>query len=246
MEPKTLYDQYLLTLGNRVLRCGFAFPETAGYFGAWCKKDPDNGDPEAAISGWYWQKVIQNIGPKSPYNEYTAFSAAASAALLASDRFLLHAVAIRRGESAWLLTGPSGVGKSTLTQELMKQHDNGFTVICGDRPVLQKNADGSFFVHPSPWNGKEGWHGAEGAPLAGIICLVREDENRIRKLTTRESAPLLFVSIFQTGEYEADVRKAAELEEALLRNVPVWQLTADDVPGSAGLLYDTLFTGDND
>ena len=156
MEPKNLHNHYRMVLGEEELFCEFTFPETARYFGDWCT-GPLDGNGAVRISDWFWQKVSANIGPRSPYIEFTAFSSAASVALLDSDRFLMHAVAFRWNNQAWLVTGPPGTGKSTHMRMLREQYDNEFTVICGDRPVLERSKDGSFFVHPSPWNGGMAW-----------------------------------------------------------------------------------------
>jgi len=43
---------------------------------------------------------------------------------------------------AWLLAGPSGVGKSTQIKSLQSLEPGAFGVICGDRPVLELREDG--------------------------------------------------------------------------------------------------------
>ena len=96
-------------------------------------------------------------------------------------------------------------------------------------------------VHPSPWNGKEDWYGAEAAPLAGIILLQRGEENRLEALKPRKAAVSVYTQLIQTAAREKKIRQAAELTNRLLRTVPVWRLTSRQPPASTQLLLDQVF-----
>ena len=96
-------------------------------------------------------------------------------------------------------------------------------------------------VHPSPWNGKENWHGAEAAPLAGLILLSRGPENRLTALTDREAALTMYQHFLQSAWVPENIRRVAALETRLLRAVPIWLLESDQVPDSTRLLLDAVF-----
>ena len=192
-----------------------------------------------------WSFWTEKIGPRNAYNEYSAFSYSVSDALLGMDFCIMHAAALRRGDKAYLITAPSGVGKSTQVRTLTELYPDEFTVISGDRPVLEAKDDGTVFVHPSPWNGKEGWAGAGPAPLSGIIMLERGEENRVVQIAAKQAAVNIFTAIFQTAENEGNVLAAAAFAEKLLNCASVWRFTNAGVPDSTRLLYETLFGEDN-
>ena len=96
-------------------------------------------------------------------------------------------------------------------------------------------------VHPSPWNGKENWHGADAAPLGGIILLRRGEENRLEAAQPREIALELYAQFIQTAADPDKIRKVAELETRMLESVPLWRLTTNTVPDSTRLLLESVF-----
>ena len=114
-------------------------------------------------------------------------------------------------------------------------------MICGDRPVLER-CGGAFRVHPSPWNGKENWHGAEAAPLGGLILLRRGPENRLYALREDEAILNLYVAFIHTSASVEAVTKVADLEDGVLRAVPTWLLVSDTVPDSTRCLVDGIFS----
>ena len=122
-------------------------------------------------------------------------------------------------------------------------HEAGEAVICGDRPVLELQADGTVMVHPSPWNGKENWHGAEKAPLAGILCLKRGKETSIRRWTKAEAVIPVYMSLISSRETEELIRQLSAFETELLTRVPVYEYVNGGVPDSARYLYENLLDG---
>lgn len=241
-------------MAGLTIPCELRYAETANYFPA-----PDPASPRAAgasvrLTREDWKFNLGNGIVESPFSEYSILTAPFSDALMEYDRMIFHAVAVRWRDRAYLICAPSGVGKSTQARFLQELRPGEFSVICGDRPVLEfcqsapcrdgtlpSAASPQIIVHPSPWNGKENWRGAEAAPLAGLILLRRGDENALSALTPREAAFQCYAQVIQTAITEKTVIKAAELTTILLNSVPVWQLTTHQVPDSTRLLLETVF-----
>ena len=246
-----------VTLAGLTLPCALRFPEAAVF------PPPAPDAPRAAIDPVRltpedWAHYVRRGSAESPQSEYSLLTAAFSDALMDFDRLILHGVALRRRDEAWLICGPSGVGKSTQARWLQALRPDEFGVICGDRPILEfchcepetdatgaairpSAPEGPILVHPSPWNGKEDWHGADAAPLAGLILLERGDENRLVMLKPREAAVPVYTQVIQTTASETRIRQAADLVTRILRAVSVFRLTTFRAPDSTELLLDTVF-----
>ena len=254
--------QYTLTLGGVTLRCRFRYSETAAYFDAFapsgaaspCVEAPE---PPVSIPDRDWSEALREGMTDDAHSEFSMLTNYCSDALLRYDRVILHAAALRWRDGAYLICAPSGTGKSTQAGALQALRPGEFGVICGDRPVLEfrlsapchserseesvSPVPAPILVHPSPWNGKENWHGAEAAPLAGLILLSRGPENRLTALTDREAALTMYQHFLQSAWEPENIRRVAALETRLLRAVPIWLLESDQVPDSTRLLLDAVF-----
>ena len=229
-----------VSLAGLTFSCALRYPEAARGFP---KPDPAarrvGGEP-LRLTEADWEYFLAHGTEPGPAAEFSLLTAACSDALLEHERLVLHAVALRWGDSAWLIAAPSGVGKSTQARWLQQLRPKEFGVISGDRPILSFHG-GSILVHPSPWNGKENWYGAETAPLAGIILLRRGEENELLPLRPREAAIRLYGQVIQRCAEPEKMQKAAELTTRILNSVPVWQLTTHQVPDSTRLLLEKVF-----
>ena len=229
---------YTLSLGDRAISIRLRFPQTAALFCSFCAP---GGDSEGAVSvlpsAWeYWE---QEIGKVDAHAEFSLFSASASDALLPFGCCLVHGAAFRFRGRGWIICAPPGVGKSTQLRLLQELYPGEFSVICGDRPLLVPTGDG-FLVCPTPWNGKENWHGADAAPLAGLFLLSRADRDEISLIRARDAASPVFKSLVSSFETEELVRQAAAFENSLLKSTPVYSFQDHDIPSSTILLHDTL------
>ena len=232
---------YTMTLIGREIPCSFRFAETASLFGPWIT-GPAKGNERFSVPQEDWDFWPTTGKPTDAEAEFSMFSAAASTALLSRKCCVVHAAAFRYRDRAWLIAGAPGVGKSTQIRNLLELRPGEFSVISGDRPILEAREDGSVTVHPSPWNGKEGWHGAEAAPLAGVIFLQRGEKNSVAPCSVPDAVIPLFTSLFHSGETEEILKLAASMATAVLTAAPAWNMTTFCVPDSTHLLYDTLFT----
>ncbi len=176
-------------------------------------------------------------------NEYNELCRSCSDALLPFGAAVFHALAFKWEGKAWLITAPSGTGKTTHYIRWKQQFSNELTIMNGDKPIIRANDDGSITVHPSPWYGKEGMHRHDSAPLGGIVLLEQQRENVIRRLDPKvNDASLigrLFAQFLFTCADQRQVDLAARLEEKLLK-YPIWLLQNLGDAESARLCRDAL------
>ena len=241
---------FSVALAGVHLPCALQFPELAQRLSAVPldpKACPANPVHVPAPHWTYFQKLGAEINADG---EFAVICCYFSEALMEYDRMLFHSVAMRWHDKAYLIAAPSGVGKSTQARHLQALRPGEFSVICGDRPVLQfcpsvnapANVESSVIVHPSFWNGKEGWHGADAAPLAGIILLERGEKNSICAVTPKEIAIPIYAQAYQSYSKANIAKRSAEMVTRLLGMVPLWKLTTYMVPASTELLLETVFS----
>ena len=90
-----------------------------------------------------------------PYVEYRCLIELTGRWLLRFGCCIFHSVSFVWRDRAWLLTAPSGVGKTTQFLNWQRLFPGEITMISGDMPVIEAREDGSVWAHPSAWNGKE-------------------------------------------------------------------------------------------
>lgn len=212
-----------------------------------------------------WEAFEEYGLDHSPASEASFLTACFGDALLPLDCAIIHAVAMRWRGRAYLICANSGTGKSTQAMNLKTLRPGEFGIICGDRPILQfchseqsakkpqkpslpsrqisaaGDSAGQIIVHPSPWNGKENWHDADSAVLAGIILLERGEKNELTALPEHEAVLPMYSHMIHTGWEPETIRRVAGLETRLLRSVPLWRLCSHDVPASTRLLLESVF-----
>ena len=167
------------------------------------------------------------------YAEMMELCPRVSDALLPFGRLVFHALAFEWRGRVWLLTGPSGAGKTTHYLRWKLRYGEELRLLNGDKPLLEIPPEGAITVHPSPWYGKEGMQQYFSGPLGGIILLEKAAENRMRRMTPREAAGCLFTQLLIT-------RRACALEQALLERTPLWLLQNRGDSAAAELCRDTL------
>ncbi|MBO4848191.1 MAG: hypothetical protein J5586_03460 [Clostridia bacterium] len=244
-----LYNQYMMNkrysitidLAGVPLKLCLDSEESLRFFAPYKAADGVRPFAKVSVPDEAWAYIRRRGFVEDELSEAGLITAYASDALLETGMCLIHAVAVRKGDGAWLIAAPSGVGKSTQVRYLDMLFPGEFSVICGDRPVLQLVGDDKVLVHPSPWNGKEGWKGADSARLDGVICLKRGEENIVEPMKKTEAVIPVFEALIHSGSTAEQVRQLAAFEDELLRRTTVWRMINLGVPYSTDLLYNTLF-----
>ena len=270
---------FSVSLGGVSLPCAARYDQTEAYFRPLQAEASSSGCSPVRISETEWLEYLDEGLVPCAHTEYSLLTPCFADRLMQQGSAIVHAVALRWRDSAYLLCAPSGVGKSTQTRFLQELRPGEFSVICGDRPVLQfcykdvcrdkhclsvgeqcsslhtvSNSElsedtasvatgkRSILVHPSPWNGKENWHGADAAPLAGVILLSRGSEDRLFSLSAKEAGIPLFMQFIYHATTAELVKAAASFTTMILENVPAWRLESNRPPASTELLLNAVFS----
>ncbi len=239
MEQFVLQHSFCAALAGVPLTCSVHFRETAAFFGPDCRAVPFASDGVHAHAAQlrYW---MQGGKPVDAAAEFSMLAGGCSDALLPHARCVIHSAAFRFRDRAYLFAAAPSVGKSTQIRTLMELYPGRFSVICGDRPILECRDDGSVLVYPSPWNGKENWGGADAAPLAGVFCLLRGEKTSLALYSEKEAVLPVLRAMISNYESEETVRQLAALEERILKAAPVYRYVNGGVPDSSRYLYECV------
>lgn len=155
--------------------------------------------------------------------EYTDIIVCSGLELLKHKRCIFHGVAFRWKNRAWILTAPSGTGKTTQYVLWKMINKDEVTIINGDKPVLDFSSD-SIIVSTSPWRGKENMSNMISAPLGGIVVLKQSESNSIGRLSNEEAAADIYRQILYYPDCNESVDLACKTVEKILESIPVWRL----------------------
>ena len=250
---------YQTEYAGHAVRYRFLVPATRLRFGPWVRR-AEGEDYDVFVTPERLElarkmlmddlqaRGLPDPGYSNNYVEFRTQTELTSHPLLKFGCCIFHAVAFCRQGRAFLLTAPSGTGKTTQFLNWQRLHPGEITMICGDMPVLEQRSDGAVWVHPSPWNGKEnlGDRHHPPAPLAGIVLLEQGQDNTIAPLPVREAIPALFPQFIVQPNTEAEILALTGLMDQMLRTVPVRKLTNRGDDASTELLRQTLKGGGHD
>ena len=202
----------------------------------------DRDIPAVEISPRRLQTASRIYPPDSAayYVEYMELCPAISSAITVFDRIVFHAVSFIWKDLAWLVTAPSGTGKSTHYCLWKLLCPDEIQIINGDKPIVYIEND-EVFVTTSPWTGKENMSQRLTAKLGGIIILEQSDSNEITRLTVHESAGKVFSQFLFDCNTEQEAKTACRIAEKMLKT-PVWLLKNRGDIESAKLCRKTLET----
>jgi hypothetical protein len=171
--------------------------------------------PETA--GEEWTSVCENL-----LRILTAYR------LLEEGGALLHSAGVSDGESAWLLLGPSGAGKTTASRLCL---ESGAAVLSDDLNAVLLPAGGRPLVARLPFTGDLGGDPRENAgspgvwPLRGVLRLRQGGAEELSRLSRASAlAALVAASPFVNHDpWRRDSLLAAL--EGVAFAVPAWELT---------------------
>lgn len=96
------------------------------------------------------------------------------------ETLLVHASVIRKDGVGYLMTAPSGTGKSTHTH-LWYKNIEGCDLMNDDNPVV-RIVDGEAVIYGSPWSGKTPCYRNIQAPIGAFVRIQQRPENTIKRM----------------------------------------------------------------
>ena len=174
------------------------------------------------------------------FAEFCCLLLEAGNSLLHFHRMLFHGVAMIYKGKGYILTAPSGTGKSTQFRNLHMIYGEECRIINGDKPIIRRMSEEEFRVYPSPWNGKENWSGRENARLHAVIWLEQGRENQIRRMDASDMVlPCLSQIIYNVPDPRT-AHEACQMADGLLRHLPIYKFTNTGDLQSSKILGDFL------
>lgn len=158
---------------------------------------------------------------QSPYSMDSVIRILHTLILAEQGGMLMHASSVALDGRAWVYTGVSGAGKTTISR-LAPPHAH----ILTDEMSFIRPEDGRYVVHGTPFSGELGRPGENlSAPLAGIFLLAQGPENRIDQLSPAEAVRALMANILYFARDDARTARVFDNAIALAARVPVRKLT---------------------
>ena len=108
--------------------------------------------------------------------------------------FLFHSSSFMIDDNAFILTAPSGTGKSTHARYLKEVYQDRFKIINDDKPLVKMVGD-DFYIYGTPWNGKHGLDNNVSAKVKGIFVLYQCKENVISKMDSSNSFNYIYKQV---------------------------------------------------
>lgn len=155
-----------------------------------------------------------------------------------SQTLLVHASVIRCEGRGYLMTAPSGTGKSTHTR-LWYDHIPGCDLMNDDNPVL-RIVDGCPMVYGSPWSGKTPCYRNVSAPVGAMVRIRQHPSNSIRQMKPVEALAELLPAM---SSMKWDKRVYSGVYDTLIRLISlckIYELKCLPNAEAAFLCHDTV------
>ncbi len=151
---------------------------------------------------------------------------------------LLHASVIRKDGKGYLMTAPSGTGKSTHTW-LWYKNIPGCDLMNDDNPVV-RIVDGTPIVFGSPWSGKTPCYRNIQAPVGAMVRIQQKPKNEIRRLSPVQSLAVLLPAASSMKWDKRIYHGICDTLTAIIDGVGVYELGCLPNAEAAILCYNTV------
>lgn len=214
---------------------------------------PDGGyeiemsNPAAVLCGcMYADKDFNHVTVRLLADDFNNRNFALNNALMMAYAFaaadkqtlLLHASVIRKDGYGYLMTAPSGTGKSTHTF-LWYKNIPGCDLMNDDNPVV-RILDGTPIIYGTPWSGKTPCYRNIQAPVGAIVRIQQRKKNEIRRMSPVESlAQLLPAASSMKWDKRVYLGVCDSLSQ-LISKVGIYELGCLPDADAARLCYETV------
>lgn len=213
------------------------------YYRRFTATDTVRRDCPYAIGIYDWERRQISVSYLSEGRKYFTksgncfFHIAWETVLMRESRLILHACCVGTEFGGLLFSGSSGIGKST-QGKLWCTHRNA-REINGDRAVIRQS-DAGWTAYGSPYAGSSECYVNASVPMRGIVMLRQSEDNHIRRLGAAEAFRRIFTQLTVPTWDDVCTRRACELTEQLISEIPVYELSCTPDIRAVELLEKTL------
>ena len=151
---------------------------------------------------------------------------------------LLHASVIRKDGKGYLMTAPSGTGKSTHTW-LWYKNIPGCDLMNDDNPIV-RIVDGRPVVYGTPWSGKTPCYRNIQAPVGAMVRIKQAPKNEIRRLNPVQSLAVLLPAASSMKWDKRIYHGICDTLTAIISSVGIFELSCLPDADAARLCYQTV------
>lgn len=150
----------------------------------------------------------------------SCFMVAFSQAAVLHKTVLIHASVVEKENLGFAFLGKSGTGKSTHSS-LWLRHIPGTKLLNDDNPAVQVDADGSIFIHGTPWSGKTPCYIDKKVKLGALVRLQQASENRFGEAQGLQAMVALLPSCSSLRWNDYLYSSLCNILEKIIRKTPV-------------------------
>lgn len=234
--------ELLITLAETEVAFRFHFDGTGMLFRDYEKKEISGVYTGAFLSADLKKisMLAKELHCSLEFAEYNCLMTEAADYMTERDCTMFHGVAFLCGEGAYILTAPSGTGKSTQFRNLKHLYGRRCRIINGDKPFLGYNRRGQILVYPSPWNGKEQWAGREHGPLRAIFLLEQGQENVLTTLDKQAAVIPIIEQFIYTAPTRKSVHTVFQMADAMINHIPLYHFKNKGDYASSAMLFEQI------
>ena len=234
--------EFLITLAETEVAFRFHFSGTGMLFRSYEKKTVSD-DYHGRYLSAEPDKIRAYADESScsmEFAEYNCLMMEAADFLTEIGCTMFHGVAFIYGSGAYILTAPSGTGKSTQYRNLRHLYGRSCRIINGDKPILGPGHDDRIIVYPSSWNGKENWAGKDHAPLRGMVILEQGPENVLKEMNMHDAMLPVMEQFIYTVPSRESVHTVCRMADTIISNIPLFHFVNRGDYASSRMLFDCI------
>ena len=156
-------------------------------------------------------------------------------AILRKDHYIMmHGVVISMENEGYMITAPSGTGKTTRARIWMEEFPGSF-VVNGDKPLIQVTDEGAY-AWGTPWCGKEGWSRNTSVQIRAIYLLERAEKDSIEEVKKEDATREMWGQTFFPRDFEG-IKDTIELVNRMKEQVQVFRYRSTMTANSVRMAY---------
>ena len=157
-------------------------------------------------------------------------------AILRKDHYIMiHGAVISTENEGYMITAPSGTGKTTRARIWMEEYPGSF-VVNGDKPLIQVTDEGAY-AWGTPWCGKEGWSRNTSVQIRAIYLLERAEKDSIEEVKPKDAMRAMLSQTFLPGDFEG-IKDTIELVNRMKDQVRVFRYRSTMTAESVRMAYE--------